>query len=124
MFTIPATATIISEININYTDIFCSLWIHNTETNMYITYILDGYTKDRDTDSGDYITTDKKPVKVDSYRISIIAVNIPNGLNTITFTDITYYFIFLTNITSTKHFQFKKIYLDEKHSQLHKKKVI
>ena len=78
--------------------------MHNTEANTYITYILDKYIKDRDTDLDNYITTDKKPIKINSYKTSIIAVNTPNNPNIIILTDTTYYSTFLANIISTKHF--------------------
>ena len=122
--TTSATATIISETNINHTNIFRSSWIHNTGANTHITCTLDKYTKDRDTGPGNYIIADKKSIKVDSYEIFIIAINTPNDPDTIIFADTAYYSTFLANVTSAKYFQFKKIYLDEKHSRLHKKEVI
>ena len=90
--------------------------MHDTETNMHITCTLDKYTKDRDIDPGDYVIADEKPVKVDLYRMFIIIVDTLNGPDTITFTNIVYYFIFFANIASAKHFQFKRVYLNEKHS--------
>ena len=107
----------------NYTNIFHNSWIYNTETNTHIIYILDEYTKDRNTSPDNYITADEKPVKINSYKMFIITVNIPNGLNTITLADTAYCPTFFTNIISTKHFQLKKIYLDKEHNQLHKKKI-
>ena len=97
--------------------------MHDTRMNMYIICTLDGYTKDRDINPGDYITAGEKPIKINLYRTSIIAVNIPNDLDIIIFADTAYCFIFLANIISAKHFQFKEIYLNKEHSQLYKKKV-
>ena len=124
LFTIFVIVVIILEINMNYIDIFCSLWMHDIKVNIYIIYILDGYIKNRDVGSGNYVAAGEKLVKVDSYRMSIIAVDILNGLNIIILADIIYCFIFLINIVSAKCFQFKRIYLNKKHSQLYKKKVI
>ena len=107
----------------NYTDIFCSSWIYNTGVNTYITCTLNEYTKDRNINPDNYVTADKKPIKVNLYKTSIIAVNTPNGPNIIIFANTAYCFIFLANITSIKCFQFKKIYLDKKHNQLYKKKI-
>ena len=91
---------------------------------MYITYTLDGYTKDKNTGPGNYITAGEKPIKVNLYRTSIITINILNGPDTIILTNTVYYSIFFTNIISAKCFQLKKVYLNKKHSQLHKKRVI
>ena len=115
---------IVLEINMNYINIFCSLWMYNTGTNIYIICILDGYTKDRDIGPDNYVAADKKSVKVDLYGMSIIIIDTLNGLDIIIFADIIYYSTFLANIISTKYFQFKKVYLDKKHNQLYKKKVI
>ena len=104
LFIISATVIIVLKTNINHTNIFCSLWMHDIETNMYITYTLDGYIKDRNIGPDDYIVTGEKPVKIDSYRTSIIVVDILNGLDTIIFVDIAYCLIFLVNIVSAKHF--------------------
>ena len=90
--------------------------MYNTETNIYIIYILNRYIKNRDTDPDDYITANKKPIKINLYKTSIITINTPNNLDTITFTDTIYYSTFLINIISAKYFQFKKIYLNKKHS--------
>ena len=98
--------------------------MHNTGVNTYITCILDGYIKDRNIGLGNYIIVDKKSVKVNLYGMSIIAIDILNDLNTIIFVDTAYYFIFLANVISVKYFQLKKIYLDKKHNQLYKKKII
>ena len=123
LFIPAAIVVIVLEINMNYINIFHSLQIYNTGTNMYITYILNRYIKDRDIGPDNYITTNKKSIKIDLYEISIIAVDTLNDLNIIILADIVYCFIFLINIISAKHFQFKKIYLNKKHSQLHKKKI-
>ena len=69
----------------NYTDIFCSSWIYNTGVNTYITCTLNEYTKDRNINPDNYVTADKKPIKVNLYKTSIIAVNTPNGPNIIIF---------------------------------------
>ena len=84
---------------------------------------MDKYTKDRNINPDNYITTNKRPIKINLYKVSIIAVNTPNDPDIITLTNTAYYPIFLTNIISAKHFQFKKIYLDKKYSQLYKKKI-
>ena len=84
--------------------------------NIHIICILDKYIKDRDTGPNNYITTDKKSIKINLYRTSIIAIDTLNGPDTITLINTTYYSTFFTNIISTKYFQFKKIYLDKKHS--------
>ena len=91
---------------------------------MYITYILDGYIKDRDINLDDYIIINKKPVKVDLYKTFIIVIDTPNNPDTIILTDTAYYFIFLANIVSAKCFWLKKIYLDKKYSWLYKKEII
>ena len=122
LFIISITAAIVLEINMNYTDIFHSLWMYDIEANIYIICILDKYIKDRDAGFGDYVAVDEKSVKVDLYRTSIIAVNILNGPDIIIFADTVYCFIFLINIVSTKYFQFKEVYLNEKYNQLYKKK--
>ena len=83
---------------------------------MYITCTLDGYIKDRNIDLDNYVITDKKPIKINLYKMSIIAVDILNGSDIITLANIVYYFIFLANITSVKCFQFKKIYLNKKYN--------
>ena len=124
LFIISVIIVIVSKININYTNIFRSLWMYDTEMNIYITYILNEYIKNRNINFDDYITADEKLVKIDLYRMFIIAVDILNGLDIIILVDIAYCFTFLTNITSVKRFQLKKVYLDKKHNQLHKKKII
>ena len=72
--------------------------------NMYIICILDEYIKDRDADPGDYVVVDKKSIKVNLYKISIIAVDILNGLDIIIFTNIVYYPTFLANVALAKYF--------------------
>ena len=104
LFTISIIAAIISKININHINIFHNLWIYNIRTNIYIIYILDEYIKNRNTGPGDYVAVDKKSIKIDSYKTSIITINTPNDLNTITLANTAYCFTFLINITSTKHF--------------------
>ena len=71
---------------------------------MHITCILDGYIKDRDTGPDDYIVVGEKSIKVDSYRMSIIVIDILNGSDIIIFMDIAYYLIFLVNVISVKRF--------------------
>ena len=90
--------------------------MHNTGVNIYITCTLDGYTKDRDADSDNYIAAGEKLIKIDLYKTSIITVNILNGLNIIIFTDTAYCLTFFANVVLIKHFQLKKVYLDEEHS--------
>ena len=85
---------------------------------------MNGYIKDRDIGPGDYIAAGEKSVKVDLYRISIIAIDILNGLDIIIFADIVYCFIFLVNVVLAKCFRFKRIYLDKEYNQLYKKRVI
>ena len=97
-------------------DILRSSWMYNTGMNMYITYILDGYIKDRDINLDNYIIINKKPVKVDLYKTSIIAIDTPNNPDTIILTNTAYYLIFLANITSAKCFRLKKVYLNKKYS--------
>ena len=97
--------------------------MHDIKTNMHITYTLNEYTKDRNAGPGNYVAAGEKPVKINSYKISIIAVNTPNDPDIIILTNTIYHPTFLANITSTKHFQLKEIYLDKKHSQLYKKKI-
>ena len=116
LFIISVIVIIISEINMNYTDIFCSLWMYNIGMNIYIICILDGYIKDKNIGLGDYIAAGEKPVKIDLYKISIIAVDILNDPDIIILADTVYCFIFLANIIPAKHFQFKEIYLDEEYS--------
>ena len=118
------TVVIVLEINMNYIDIFCSSWMYDTGMNTYITCILNRYTKDRNVDLGDYIVAGEKPVKVNLYKMFIIIVDILNNLDTIILVDIAYCFIFFANVVLVKCFWFKEIYLDKKHSQLHKKKII
>ena len=84
--------------------------------NIYIIYILDGYTKDRNVGFDDYVAAGEKPVKINLYRISIIAVDILNGPDIIIFVNIVYCFIFLANIISAKCFWFKKIYLNKEYN--------
>ena len=91
---------------------------------MYIICILNGYTKDRNVGPGDYVAAGEKSVKVDLYRISIIVIDTLNGPDIIIFTDIVYCSTFLANIVLTKRFWLKKVYLDEEHSWLYKKKII
>ena len=124
LFIIFVTVVIISETNINYINILCNLWIYDIGVNMYIIYILDEYIKDRDVGSGNYIIVGEKPVKVDLYGMSIIIVNILNGLNIIILADTVYCFIFLINIVLAKYFWFKEIYLNEEYNWLYKKEVI
>ena len=100
----------------NHTDIFYSLWMYNIRANIHIIYTLNEYIKDRNVGSDDYIAADEKPVKVNLYGISIIAIDILNGSNIIIFINTVYCFIFLANIILIKYFQFKKVYLDEKHN--------
>ena len=116
LFIISAIIVIILKININHIDIFYSLWIHNTEANMYIIYILNGYIKDRNTGPSDYVAAGEKSIKIDLYGTSIITIDILNGPDTIIFTNTAYYPTFLINVISAKCFQFKKIYLDKKHN--------
>ena len=104
LFISAATAAIILKININHINILRSSWMYDTETNTHITYILDGYTKDRDVGPGDYIAAGEKSVKIDLYRIFIIVVDILNGPDIIILVDTAYYSIFLANIISIKCF--------------------
>ena len=83
---------------------------------MYIICILDKYIKDKNVGFGDYIAAGEKSIKVDSYRMSIIIIDIPNSPDIIILTNTTYCFIFFVNIILIKHFQLKKIYLDKKYS--------
>ena len=78
--------------------------MYNTKTNTHITCILDGYTKDRDVGPDNYIAADKKPVKVDLYKISIIIIDILNGPDIIIFINTVYCFTFLANVVSIKCF--------------------
>ena len=71
---------------------------------MYIICTLDEYIKDRNIGFDNYITANKKPVKVDLYGMSIIVIDTPNGLDTIIFADIVYYLTFLTNVILVKYF--------------------
>ena len=124
LFILIIIIIIVLKINMNHINILYSLWIYNTGANMHIIYILNGYIKDRNIDPNNYIIIDEKSVKVDLYKMSIIVVDTLNDLDIIIFVDIVYYPIFLTNITLTKHFQFKGVYLNKEHSQLYKKKII
>ena len=91
---------------------------------MYIICTLNEYIKDRDVGPDNYIAAGEKSVKVDLYGMSIIAVDILNGLDIIILVNTAYCFIFFVNIVLTKRFSLKKIYKDEEYSWLYKKEVI
>ena len=78
--------------------------MHDTRTNIHITYILDEYIKNKNVSPDDYVTADEKSFKIDLYKTSIIAVNTLNGPDIIILIDIVYYFIFFINIVSAKCF--------------------